>query len=238
MKSSLRRWSMATAAGAVFAGAIVGNAAAQNCAGFTDVAAASGFCPNVEWLKNRGITLGCTLPTLFCPNDAVVRLSMAAFMNRLGKALTPEILYAEAAPGALVIPSSPPLPRVCTTADSQPTVYPRYATFTASVTGLANGSPVAWRAIPSYSTDGGATWADISPSMVLRASSAPVQWSGAAPDGSIAVVPGTSFRAAISIQRDDLLAGTTGDFVDVRCQLTVVIDNANGTSSPYDGASQ
>ena len=34
-------------------------------------------------MKNRGITLGCTA-TLYCPNDYVTRLQMAAFMYRLG----------------------------------------------------------------------------------------------------------------------------------------------------------
>jgi hypothetical protein len=53
------------------------------CAGFTDVDSASGFCVNVTWMKSRGITLGCTA-TLYCPNDPVTRLQMAAFMYRLG----------------------------------------------------------------------------------------------------------------------------------------------------------
>jgi hypothetical protein len=62
---------------------------AAPCAGFTDVQDTSAFCPNVEWVKNRNITLGCTSPTLYCPNDPVTRLSMAVFMNRLGNALFP-----------------------------------------------------------------------------------------------------------------------------------------------------
>ncbi len=39
----------------------------------------------MEWIKNRGITLGCNVPgTLYCPNLNVTRLQMAAFMYRLG----------------------------------------------------------------------------------------------------------------------------------------------------------
>src|SRR5438477_9827195 len=45
--------------------AVGGATVAAPCAGFTDVADTSGFCPNVEWLKNRQITLGCTSPTLY-----------------------------------------------------------------------------------------------------------------------------------------------------------------------------
>ena len=49
------------------------------CAGFTDVDDSSSFCVNVEWIKNRGITLGCTA-TQYCPHDYVTRLQMAAFL--------------------------------------------------------------------------------------------------------------------------------------------------------------
>ena len=56
---------------------------AAPCTGFTDVDDSSGFCVNVEWMKNRGITLGIT-PTLYGPNAPVTRLQMAVFMYRLG----------------------------------------------------------------------------------------------------------------------------------------------------------
>jgi len=58
-------------------------ALAVPCAGFTDVEDASGFCTSVAWMKNRGITLGCT-STLYCPDDFVRRDQMAAFLYRLG----------------------------------------------------------------------------------------------------------------------------------------------------------
>ncbi len=63
-------------------------AAAAPCAGFTDVDSTNPFCVNVGWMKSRAITLGCT-STLSCPNDAVSRLAMAAFLNRLGDVLLP-----------------------------------------------------------------------------------------------------------------------------------------------------
>ena len=62
-------------------------ASAAPCAGFTDVdtedPTKAPFCTSVEWMKNRAITLGCT-STLYCPDDYVTRLQMAAFMYRLG----------------------------------------------------------------------------------------------------------------------------------------------------------
>ena len=70
-------------------GLLSSTAQAAPCAGFTDVDDTSPFCGNVTWLKNRGITLGCTSTTLFCPSDFVSRLQMAAFMNRLGDSLFP-----------------------------------------------------------------------------------------------------------------------------------------------------
>ena len=62
-------------------------ATAAPCAGFTDVdtddPAKAPFCNSVEWMKNRAITLGCS-STLYCPDDYVTRLQMAAFIYRLG----------------------------------------------------------------------------------------------------------------------------------------------------------
>ncbi len=56
---------------------------AQICAPFTDVAAADGFCSSIQWMHNRGITVGCA-PDQYCPADNVRRDQMAAFMFRLG----------------------------------------------------------------------------------------------------------------------------------------------------------
>ena len=97
-------------------------ALALPCAGFTDVDSTSAFCPNVEWIKNRGVTTGCTSSTLYCPTDSVSRLAMAAFMNRLGTALTPAMLRVDAAPGPVVLDSTPV---VCETADFPATGFPR-----------------------------------------------------------------------------------------------------------------
>jgi hypothetical protein len=57
---------------------------------FDDVATADSFCTNVEWLKNRAVTLGCTPATSYCPGSPVTRAQMALFMNRLADAIVPE----------------------------------------------------------------------------------------------------------------------------------------------------
>ncbi|GIK86928.1 MAG: hypothetical protein BroJett026_24090 [Betaproteobacteria bacterium] len=69
--------------------AFVPAAHAAPCAGFDDVDDASPFCASVAWMKNRAITLGCGDGSAYCPDDAVTRLQMAAFMKRLGESLFP-----------------------------------------------------------------------------------------------------------------------------------------------------
>ena len=82
---------------------VAGSAAAQQqCAPFVDVTGPTGVCPAVTWLRNRAITLGCDA-THYCPNAAVPRLQMAAFMNRLGNVITPEVVSSEASGGTLVL---------------------------------------------------------------------------------------------------------------------------------------
>jgi hypothetical protein len=59
---------------------------AAPCAGFIDVQDTDAFCPSVAWMKNRGVTTGCTA-TAYCPNDAVTRLQMAGFLSRMDRVL-------------------------------------------------------------------------------------------------------------------------------------------------------
>ena len=62
----------------------------QGPSSFTDVATTDIFCTDVQWLKNRGVTLGCGTGTEYCPSDVVTRASMALFMKRLAEAILPE----------------------------------------------------------------------------------------------------------------------------------------------------
>src|SRR5690242_10949325 len=62
---------------------------------FSDVPTGAYYHDAVSRIKRSGITVGCA-PTLYCPNDAVIRADMAVFLDRaLGLAGTP-------APGTLV----------------------------------------------------------------------------------------------------------------------------------------
>ncbi len=65
-----------------------GSAVAAPCGVFTDVDSTHPFCPYVDWMRTRGISLGCTTTT-YCPDAYVTRLQMAAFLNRMADALFP-----------------------------------------------------------------------------------------------------------------------------------------------------
>ena len=51
---------------------------------FNDVPSSNTFHNDIDWLASEGITRGCNPPanTEFCPNEAVTRGQMAAFMKR------------------------------------------------------------------------------------------------------------------------------------------------------------
>ncbi len=210
-----------------------GPAAAQPCAGFTDVSGSSLFCPNVEWLKNRAITVGCTSATLYCPNDPVTRLSMAIFMNRLGVALTPIELTPVNAAAVAVNPTLNPV--LCATPDPGYAVtgFPRRA----YVNGAAHlSSPTVGVDILAnvlISTNNGASWSPIANSdhyASLYPGSTPAQHVSLAPFGWVDLAVGQTVRFAVGVTR---FAGT-GTSVMAGCSLSVQIGNRNAPSSPFD----
>ena len=215
---------------AALAAAAATPAVAQPCAGFTDVPASSQFCPNVEWLKNRAITVGCTSATLFCPQDLVTRLSMAAFLNRLGVALTPVALTPVSAAPVAVDPTTNPV--LCATPAPGFNVadFPRRA----YVAGAAHLSspPVAIDVMANVlvSTNGG-TWTPIANSDhygTLYAGSTPPQHVSLAPFGWVDIAVGQTVRFAIGLGR---FAGT-GSSVMAGCNLSVQLGNRNSAVSP------
>jgi hypothetical protein len=115
----------------VFAASVVAASEVRaQCAGFTDVPVGS-FCGNVTWMKNRQITTGCTATT-YCPNDPVVRLAMAAFMQRVGDVVTPRVLSVEDQ-GASIGTNDGATHYVCTTEVVPAVAYPRTVLARASI---------------------------------------------------------------------------------------------------------
>ena len=203
-------------------------ALAAPCAGFTDVDDTSGFCPNVEWLKNRAITLGCTSTTVYCPNDPVSRLAMAAFMNRLGTALTPIQVRVDIAPGAVDLDANAV---VCQTSDFAVPAgsFPRRAYVDLSFNGNATAD-VGLAADLVVSTDLGANWTPLN-TVTNRGSVAANQWGGLSDIGYVDLSVGQTARWGVRMTRGGI-AGTT-DLADSRCQLRALVYSRNGIASPF-----
>ena len=236
------KW-IGTAVGALSFLAFSASASAQ-CAGFTDTpddgTGAAAFCPSVQWVKNRAITLGCTSTTLYCPSQNVTRLQMAAFMNRVGKALTPE----DVGPFPYSTPNpTPPNPRenlsgspiLCTNvAPYVVTGYPRRAEFNAKVNvfnpttdveivadvmvSTAGGTPGSWTSVPGTQTY-----------QTLRAGGAVPDDVSMYPLGHMNLDVGQSYTFGVRIAR----AAGTGDPY-VYCENRVVITSRNGAAAPFD----
>jgi len=98
---------------------------------FTDVQATDVFCTDVEWLKNRGVTLGCT-GTEYCPNDFVTRAQMALFMRRLAEATVPEPIFVKESIGNRTVTVFPLDNQFCLV-NVPNAAHPRAFTITGSV---------------------------------------------------------------------------------------------------------
>jgi hypothetical protein len=197
---------------------------AQQCAGFSDVPAADPFCPNVEWIRNRGVTLGCTATT-YCPGSPVTRLQMAAFMNRLGTALTPTVITMATASGALALDSTPV---VCQTPDQDIDDFPRRASIDGSLSGTSpTGVDFGARAV--YSANGGASWQPlhaVQPATFVAAT----RWAQASDVGTLDLAVGATVRFGLQAAR---VGAGTQNLTDSRCHLRVSIGSRDGIASPF-----
>ena len=205
--------------------ALSGSLHAAPCAGFTDVDSADQFCPNIEWIKNRGITLGCGTG-LYCPAQPVLRDQVAAFLNRLGNALEPTFTYAEQFGIGPWIDSSTV---VCVTPPVVIAGYPRIASPIGSlvyVKALAP-NPALYTARLVYSTNGGTVWNDWS-SVHAGFGAQSVAYGTISPTANPMVLNvGQSLQFAI--QPNKLLGAAD----DAGCQLAVRMDSHTGATPPY-----
>jgi hypothetical protein len=204
--------------------AIFTGEAAATCAGFSDVPSISGFCPSIEWVRNRSITLGCVSSTLYCPSQAVNRLAMAAFLNRLGVALTPVELAAVDPPGPRLLAGNPVL---CSTSDFVVTGFPRRAYVNGGVNLSAPGANVVVQALLVISLDAGSTWSPIQHSSVqygaLYADAPAPDHVALAPFGRADLHVGQVVRFGMQISAWD----GTATVVSAGCQNLVRIGNRN-----------
>jgi alpha-tubulin suppressor-like RCC1 family protein len=188
------------------------------CGGFDDVFAGSAFCANVEWNRNRLVTLGCA-PGLFCPDEAVSRLAMAAFVNRLGSALTPVVVAAQDTPGAI---DPADFVVICTTAEYQTGTQRRRvyvdgvlralspADFSLAFRLVASEAGGAW--FGNFANDHGGTRAGL--------------WSNHRVHAHFDVAENQNVRFGIQVSRGLLPPGPA--LSDSSCSLRARIDNRNG----------
>ena len=217
-------------------------AVAAPCGGFIDVddtVVSSDFCQSVEWIKNRGVTLGCGTG-LYCPDNAVNRLQMAAFMKRLGGVLSPAPTLLEASPGAIDLDVLP-TPRICITPEIDPPPvppatdpgkpYPRRAFIHTTFSGQAAGA-LQYRTDLQFSSDNGASWDFVWPNYANRDGTTGAHWVSSSQSGSVDLDANLTYRFSILVRREGV--GTTADFSDSRCFVTVAVYSRTGSSTPFD----
>jgi hypothetical protein len=196
------------------------------CTGFTDVDSASPFCPNVEWLKNRGITLGCTSTTLYCPSDPVIRLAMAAFLNRLAYALRPVRLANTDSLGAQTVNANPV---VCRTRPYPVTDFPRSAH--AEVTlGAVGSGPGGMTLALVMSVDSGVSWTQLA-TEAARGVLATGFRSVFTHLGSANLSVGQTVIFGAQLGRGGLPGA--GNVTSGQCSLQVSVYSRDGASSPF-----
>ena len=194
-----------------------GSAFAAPCAGFVDVDSASAFCGNVDWLKNREITLGCTA-SQYCPDEPVGRLQMAAFMNRLGKALQPVFLHAQQLKPSFPGGGETIICQVGNVAAD----FPRIASpASVTVTLRSPGAAAAFAGL-AVSFNNGATWTYWSTTTSVFPSNAGGVASSQSPSAPpLAVAAGQTVRFGIQPFR----ASGGPDIDEAECELNVRLDN-------------
>ena len=200
---------------------------AQTCGDFVDVFPTDFFCNNVEWIGNRNVTLGCTA-TQYCPNNNVLRSQMAAFLNRLGTALTPTILRTIEAPVAPSTYDSPPAILCASAAQLPITDFPRQASFAAT---LMNFNASATKTVQGqlvYSTDNGATWLPTGDAVMWQTVDPTERTTLALVGGALPLNVGASYSFAIRATTNNPAATVQGE-----CQLNVRIENRNSATPPF-----
>jgi hypothetical protein len=198
----------------------------SNCGDFIDVSPTDFFCQNVEWIANRLVTLGCTA-TEYCPNNFVLRSQMAAFLNRLGTALTPTILRTIEAPPANS--TYDPSIILCASPAQLPiTDFPRQASFAATLMNFTASATKTIQGQLVYSTDNGANWLPTGDAVMWQTVDPLERTTLALVGGPLNLGVGSSYLFAIRGTTNNPIATVFSE-----CQLNVRIENRNGTSTPF-----
>jgi hypothetical protein len=199
-------------------------AQAAPCAGFSDVDTSFTACPSIEWIKNRSITLGCGVGT-YCPSAAVPRQEMAAFMNRLGDAMTPLLVRVDVSPGAIDLDATNAV--VCQTQNFVVANFPRRAVLDLTFAAQAPAD-VDIAADLVKTTDNGATWTVLT-AVDHRGGVMANRWSSVANLATTDLAVNETVRFGVRVSR----ASPGADLSDSRCNLRVAIGSRTGAASPF-----
>lgn len=211
-------------------------ACAAGTSSFTDVADGASYCTNTQWLKNRAVTTGCNAGTTYCPGDPVTRASMALFLNRLGTALTPQIIFQEN--GIAAFDPAVSGKRVCQTADMTITGFPRTLLANSAVS-MQISQYVRMLSIIQISFDAGTTWASIPDavnSVAQRNQGTNANdWMDIPNAATVDLDVGQTFRLGILIAHDNIVTTSvgTGTIIDGRCKLSGLMLNRNSATAPF-----
>ena len=146
-------------------------------------------------------------------------------MNRLGTALTPLMVRAEIASGALDLDLSPV---VCPTSDQVIADFPRRALLDASLSGTA-ATPIDIALRGVYSTNGGTSWQPLA--AVQSITSVPAsQWGQASDVGVLDLDVGQTVRFGVQVSR---FGAGSADLSDSRCQVRAQIGSRDGNATPF-----
>jgi hypothetical protein len=189
-------------------------AAATACLGpspFDDIAQNDPICSNADWLKNRGVTLGCTAE-LYCPLDPVSRAQMALFMNRLAIALVPSVNVTSDVETSVDLDTAS---FHCVTPTYTITDFARKMVLIGHLTALLDASGSLTVTIVYNTTGSASVFPEFTTDNLERASAGGVNYAHASTSAAIDLEVGTSYRFAIRTLRQ----GGTGEMSNMRCNL-------------------
>lgn len=193
------------------------SAHAAPCGGFVDVddtnPAMIPFCASVEWIRNRSITFGCNT-NLYCPNESVTRLQMAAFMNRLGDALIHRLVIGGQVLASVDLTTDAV---ICLTNSETPASYNRRGALSVSVSAASNvAGPSTFFVTPVFTSDNGTTFTSGGGAFARATSTGNSTWVNVANFSSASLDAGLTYRFGILVQSD----GATTGLSDVTCTLS------------------
>lgn len=196
--------------------------------GFNDVQDTDNFCNSAQWLKNRGISLGCGNGTNYCPNDNVTRAAMALFLNRTGVALTPKLVGRQAGTDAVALSPTQFVP-VCFGGALPAVNYPQTARASGTISIPMVGPAVEMFLVITFNGQPYQNMNAVSNRQTSPNGTVRLHWSSNPFD----VPPGVTVGFAIGLSNPTGSVGALNLSAGL-CALEAELVNRNPASAPFD----